>query len=88
MNLFFCCQYNTLLCVVVGEEVGVDVAGLVVGRAGPGAGVTVGDDVGLLRLTPGLGHLGHLPQAVNIVIGVLHSDTENHSSSYRTFVLD
>ena len=87
MNLFFCRQY-TLLCVVVGEEVGVDVAGLVVGRAGPGAGVTVGDDVGLLRLTTGLGHLGHLPQAVNIVIGVLHSDTENHSSSYRTFVLD
>ena len=67
----------TLLGVVVWQQVCVDVG--VVGAAGlAGAGAAVGDDVSLLGLTalhPDL--RGVLAHDVNIVIGVLHSDTAN-----------
>ena len=68
---------RTLLGVVVGEQVCVDVGVGGAGLADAGPGGAVGDDVGLLRLTPLLRHLkGDLAQDVNIVICVLHSDTE------------
>ena len=69
---------RTLLGVVVGEQVCVDVGvgGAGLADAGPGPGSAVGDDVGLLRLTALFCHIeGDLAQDVNIVIGVFHSDT-------------
>ena len=70
-----------MLGVVVGEQVCVDVGvgGAGLADAGPGPGGAVRNDVGLLRLTPLLCHLkGDLAQDVNVVIGVLHSDTAKY----------
>ena len=68
-----------MLRVIVWEQVCVDVG---VGGAGlTDAGTTVGDDVCLLGLTalhPDL--RGILAHDVNIVIGVLHSDTAKNVS--------
>ena len=69
---------RTLLGVVVGEQVGVDVSVVGASLTGAGAGNAVGDDVSLLRLLSiHIDLQGDLGHDVNVVIGVLHSHTVN-----------